>query len=134
MPEPIIERLSRLTPDGSGLDRDSLLIAAGRASARPNRGWAVLSGLLGASQVLTLILLWPRPLIVPQPLAQKPSAVETQKSPAPAVVDKGNTTDQEAGILVARDSRLPPLTSVDHLVPPDPPLHALAAASGRAFE
>ena len=38
MSEPILERLSRFTPDAGRLDRDALLFAAGRESARPNRG------------------------------------------------------------------------------------------------
>ena len=41
MSEPILERLSRFTPDAGGLDRDALLFAAGRESARPNRGWMI---------------------------------------------------------------------------------------------
>src|SRR5260370_244631 len=60
MPESFLERLSRFTPDGSGLDRDALLFAAGRASVRPHRGWIVAAGALAACQVLTLALLWPR--------------------------------------------------------------------------
>ena len=41
MSEPIVERLSRFTPDAGRLDRDSLLYEAGRKSARPNRAWTV---------------------------------------------------------------------------------------------
>ena len=59
MSEPFAERLSRFTPDGSGLDRDALLFAAGRASVRHNRRWRVVAGGLAASQLLTLLLLWP---------------------------------------------------------------------------
>src|SRR5713226_4446230 len=59
MREPIIERLSRFTPDGSGLDRDAILYAAGRASARPNRNWMALAGSLAACQLVTLVILWP---------------------------------------------------------------------------
>ena len=59
MSEPFLERLSRFTPHAGGLDRDSLLFAAGRASARPNRGWICLSATLATSHVLALALLWP---------------------------------------------------------------------------
>ena len=50
MSEPLAERLSRFTPDGAGLDRDSLLFAAGRASARPSRRWQALAAALAASR------------------------------------------------------------------------------------
>jgi hypothetical protein len=59
MSEPFIERLSRFTPDAGGLDRDALLFAAGRASARPNRRWMGLSAVLATTQVLALVALWP---------------------------------------------------------------------------
>jgi hypothetical protein len=52
--DPLIRQLSRFTPDGSGLDRDALLFAAGRAAARPSRRWQVLAGALAASQLVTL--------------------------------------------------------------------------------
>ena len=61
MSEEFLERLSRFTPDAGGLDRDALLFAAGRASARPNRGWITLAALLANTQILSLVLLWPRP-------------------------------------------------------------------------
>ncbi len=60
MSEPFLERLSRFTPDAGGLDRDALLFAAGRASARPNRGWVTLASLRAGTQALSLGLLWPR--------------------------------------------------------------------------
>jgi hypothetical protein len=60
MPEPLADRLKRFTPE-SGLDRDALLFALGRASDRPARVWMLLAGALAACQVLTLVLLWPRP-------------------------------------------------------------------------
>ena len=63
MSEPSLERLSRFTPDAGGLDRDALLFAAGRSSARPNRGWMALASLLTGTQALSLVLLWPRPTL-----------------------------------------------------------------------
>ena len=60
MSEPFLERLSRFTPSAGGLDRDSLLFAVGRGSARPNRGWITVATLLANTQILSLILLWPR--------------------------------------------------------------------------
>jgi hypothetical protein len=64
MSEPFLERLSRFTPDAGGLDRDELIYAAGRRSARTNRGWMTVASLLAATQALSLVLLLPpaRPL------------------------------------------------------------------------
>ncbi len=61
MSEPFLERLTRFTPNAAGLDRDALLFAAGRSSARPNRGWKALATALAGSQVLSLVVLWPWP-------------------------------------------------------------------------
>lgn len=63
MSEPI-ERLSQFTPHAGKLDRDALLFAAGRASARPNRGWQVFTAALAGIQVLTIAFLLPRPVTV----------------------------------------------------------------------
>ena len=52
MSEPSLERLSRFTPDAGSLDRDALLFAAGRSSARPNRGWMTLASLLAVALLL----------------------------------------------------------------------------------
>ena len=78
MSEPSLERLSRFTPDSGGLDRDALLIAAGRGSARPARGWMALASLLTGTQALSLVLLWHRPT----PPADR-SAVPVTSAPAP---------------------------------------------------
>ena len=61
MSEPSLERLSRFTPDAGSLDRDALLFAAGRSSARPNLGWITMATLLACTQALSLVLLWPHP-------------------------------------------------------------------------
>ncbi len=64
MSEPFLERLSRFSPDSGGLNRDELLFAAGRSSARPNRAWKALAAGLAATQALSLVLMLPpaRPL------------------------------------------------------------------------
>ncbi len=91
MSEPFLERLSRFTPDAGGLDRDALLFAAGRASARPNRRWITLATLLANTQILSLVLLWPRPMppegrstvaAVVAPVTLPPTTVEKQTSAA----------------------------------------------------
>jgi hypothetical protein len=65
MSEPLEERLSRFTPETTHLNRDALLFAAGRASVRPSRHWQILAGVLAASQLLTLVCLWPRAPLSP---------------------------------------------------------------------
>src|SRR5438477_4896996 len=85
MSEPFVERLSRFTPDGAGLDRDALLFAAGRASARPNRRWQALAAALAVGQVLTLALLWPRPPdAAPAPPAVAPTPAPAAQPPTAA--------------------------------------------------
>jgi hypothetical protein len=80
MSEAFLEHLSRFTPDANGLDRDALLFAAGRSSARPNRGWMTVASLLAGTQALSLLLLWPHPappaagFAVPVALVPEPPA------------------------------------------------------------
>jgi hypothetical protein len=99
MSEPILERLSRFTPDAGGLDRDSLLYAAGRASARPNRAWITLAAALGITQTLTLALLWPAPA---PPAAYQPPAAVYQPPPEPPTADESDSP----GVWSARHSLL----------------------------
>jgi hypothetical protein len=92
MSESFLERMSRFTPNAGKLDRDALLFAAGRGSARPNRMWKSLAAVLAGTQVLSLVLLWPHeappvggmPLqvaTVPAADGRVPSAAEEFVSP-----------------------------------------------------
>src|SRR5262245_32129911 len=76
-PDPVTDRLSRFTPSATGLDRDAILFAAGRKSARASRLWPVAAGLLAASQIVTLVLLWPRT----QEVAVQPPVPAVHSSP-----------------------------------------------------
>lgn len=80
MSEPFLERLSRFTPDAGKLDRDAVLFAAGRGSARPNRRWVALATMLAGTQVLSLAFLWPHPA----PPVGGPVQVATGPTPATA--------------------------------------------------
>jgi hypothetical protein len=86
MSEPLEERLSRFTPDASGLNRDALLFAAGRASVRPSRRWQALAGVLATSQLLTLVFLWSlTPASSPSEtsfIGSKPSRLDSAVVPA----------------------------------------------------
>jgi hypothetical protein len=125
MSEPITDRLSRFTPDGTGFDRDALLFAAGRASARPNRRWVAVVGALAACQLLTLTLLWPRPDAPQQ---------HTSDDPAPAVAGpSGPPREAHPSELWALTRRLkesggedlPPPTPLDAPTASSPPLRAV---------
>jgi hypothetical protein len=126
MPESFAERLSQFTPDGTGLDRDGLLFAAGRASVRPNRGWAALACTLAASQVLTCVLFWPK--------SPEAGFLAQDGPPSQRVFEQfqPSTThdDTELGALNSRafvriDGDLPPSAAVESMAPQSPPLHAL---------
>jgi hypothetical protein len=126
MSEPIIQRLSQFTPDGSSLDRDALLFAAGRASVRPNRGWMAAAGVLAACQLLTLVLLWPQSPISGTQL------VATTAGPAKVVMPPSSPDASELVImnrrwLASKDGDLLPSGPTADLVPAAPPLHAFAA-------
>jgi hypothetical protein len=127
MPQDLAEILSRFTPDGSRLDRDALLFAAGRASAgHARRRWMGVAGALAASQLLTLVLWWPRPA----PPVEAPGP-----DPAPAVAVEPAPPPREAAELwvmreqaLATEGNLPRPAPVDQPAPAEPPLRAFTAA------
>jgi hypothetical protein len=101
MSEPFLERLSRFTPDAGKLDRDALLFAAGRGSARPNRRWVALAAMLASTQVLSLAFLWARPA----PPVGGP-AVQVATGPTPATAHETALAQALAnpGVWTARHS------------------------------
>jgi hypothetical protein len=124
MSESFSEHLSRFTPDGTGLDRDALLFAAGRASARPNRRWLALCGTLAASQLLTLALLcWPTTPVPPMPntapmFVDNPPAAPSSEEPSLwSLRNRDFTTEADP----------PRPTPLANLVADEPPLHAFGA-------
>jgi hypothetical protein len=54
--DPLIDKLSRLTPASAGIDREAILFAAGRASANSGRRWKILTAALALTQTATLAL------------------------------------------------------------------------------
>ncbi|HEY7326537.1 MAG TPA: hypothetical protein VH592_02785 [Gemmataceae bacterium] len=123
MSEPLAERLSRFTPDATGLDRDALLFAAGRASVRPSRRWKALAGALVVSQLLTLVCLWPR--IPPQqspysPIVQPHDPIIPPDESVPGSLSEGAL---RAGTLSMDFDRPEPIGD-ERMVPPSPPLRA----------
>jgi hypothetical protein len=135
MREPIVESLSRFTASASGLNRDAILFAAGRASARPNRGWMALAGVLASFQLLTLLFLWPRATSVMNssdvPVAQtetKPDLVDDIKQHSPASPNTAEIWTRNRQMLMTSDVELPPpVASAGPMIPSDPPLTAFSA-------
>ena len=129
MSDPLAECLRRFTPDAAGLARDALLFRAGRASARPGRGWVALAGALALSQALTLALLWPRSTPPAGRGGREPvsGALVEQLPPDPPA------DGAELGSLWRRlledEGDLPAPAVGDALVPDGPPLRAFAGPS-----
>lgn len=127
MSEPLAEHLSRFTPDAAGLDRDALLIAAGRASVRPNRGWPALAGVLAASQLLTLAILWPR-TPPPSPPSAPPLVASDSSRPDTPPVPELEPDPSEWRVLRQHmydtDFAQPTPPSDEPMLPPEPPLRA----------
>jgi hypothetical protein len=126
MSEPILERLSRFTPDAGGLERDALLFAAGRASVRPNRGWMTLASLLAGTQALSLALLWPHS----SPPVGKPTvSIADVPAPSAAPGPPASGASDDPGLWSARHGLLRP-EAVDRpagdvtFIESEPPLRA----------
>jgi hypothetical protein len=128
MSEPSLERLSRFTPDAGGLDRDALLFAAGRGSARPNRGWMSLASLLAGTQALSLVLLWLHSSPPAADLAVRVAAVTAppgalEQPPTGALVNRGLWSARHSLLELETADR--PVGDVN-LIESGPPLRAFA--------
>ena len=116
MPGPLEDGLSRFTPSLGNLDRDAILFAAGRASARPGRKWSAVAALLALSQALTLALL----VTTPTPPRPEPSAPTVPSIPSESVILRPEAVrDWQTAFDEAPYS--PP--AMDDLIPDEPPLH-----------
>jgi hypothetical protein len=136
MREPIIESLRRFTPEGSSLNRDAILFAAGRASVRPNHGWMMLAGALAACQLVTLVLLWPRPTPVmisngpPFAAADIKPPLTDDKLPSSGSTEITEIWTRNRQMLLSSDRDLPPpVADTGPMVPSDPPLYASSASA-----
>jgi hypothetical protein len=125
MAESFAEQLSQFTPDGSGLDRDALLFAAGLASARPNRGWATLACTLATSQLLTLVLFWPKAPTLPNIVQDAPPAPSAREDFQPASGSEETELRALSNRAFVWEDGIPPLAApVQSLAPESPPLRA----------
>ncbi len=78
--DPLIDKLSRLTPASAGIDREAILFAAGRASASRAGRWKVAVLVLAVTQMATGGL-WLTSDHAMQPVANS-APVSNQSNPA----------------------------------------------------
>ena len=122
-----IPALSKFTP--AAANRDDLLFAAGRASARIPARWKWLAGLLTVTQTATLALwLWPKPEPATVEVPVPPTAVVPEADPVPPPTPP----DPHSYLaLMHRDGDAEPR---ERFVPDDPrPARPLTAGS-RTFD
>jgi hypothetical protein len=133
--DPLAQKLARFTPDATGLDRDALIFAAGRASVRPRRHWPMLTGLLALTQSLTLVLYFMRPnetglstVVVVQPLTESQAADDISPRPTPATTDPRQLAYYMA-LMTGDIDDLPQATLDVNPVAPEPILTVRSFAS-----
>jgi hypothetical protein len=126
--DPLIRQLSKFTPNSGGLDRDALIFAAGKSSAKPNRRWKVLASALVTSQVITLgLFLWPANVpSMPETHQQSFVAIEPQP-PAQTKNDDLRKYLQLRERLLSGDGNLPPPELYDSEWPDEWPLRVFDA-------
>jgi hypothetical protein len=121
--DPLIRQLSKFTPNGGGLDRDDLLFAAGKASAKPSRRWQALASMLAMSQTLTLVLLlWPANVPLAPETGQPTFVAVEPPMPPETKNDDLRKYWQLREQLLSGDGALPPLEHYDSALPDEPPL------------
>jgi hypothetical protein len=88
--DPLIDKLTRLTPASAGIDREAILFAAGRSSAPKASQWKIAASLLAISQIVTLGL-WltigrsPQSTPSPAPFSERRYPGEFESSPTQPV-------------------------------------------------
>ncbi|HEX3146857.1 MAG TPA: hypothetical protein VHR66_02075 [Gemmataceae bacterium] len=120
------DRLNRFTPNAGGLDRDALLFAAGQQAARGSWVWKAIAGVLAATQVVTLWVLWPREGSVGAPGAPgaTPQAAPAMKplEPIPSPPPDMWTAHSPPDVVLE-----PPKSSSVEFAPAGPPMTAWSA-------
>jgi hypothetical protein len=123
MSESLVEHLKRFTPDGTGVDRDTLLFEAGRASVRPDRRWPALTGLLALSQALTLLMLVARPDSTPPVDRPQPAVARVEREPVSLPSERNQSWALRRQAL-EQDVDLSPRVKEQDLIPDSKPLSA----------
>lgn len=92
--DPLVGRLAELAPSLGGLNRDSLLFQAGRASVRPSRLWPLLVFVLVGLNLATLATLWTnRSAQIVHEASARPVLPAVDGSPPPVPVVKSGPKD-----------------------------------------
>lgn len=126
-PDPVLDKLTRFTPDGSQIDPAQLLFRAGRASARTHWGWkAAVAGLLLANLGTAGYLAFrpekspPPPEPVPVPVVVPVAVPSPEPPPSP---DVSPSPWSLGALLRTTDPRdLPAAQAAIDLAPAEPPL------------
>ena len=111
MPEDVIETLQAFTP--ATVNRDEMLFAAGKASARTPRFWKIAVAALLLSQSLTLLgwLAWPRAVtvevqvVVPIETPREPSRPTESEPPKGSYLELLRTFDIDAPAPLPPDTQ-----------------------------
>jgi len=129
-PDPAIDWLARLTPNGSRLDPTEVLVRAGRASARTPWGWKLAVAALLLANVATVVILLPHrehprsPEATPAPVvspASAPTLAPPPESPP------GSDANSIAALARSLDPDAPPPPA--GFVAPDHPEPTLTVGS-----
>jgi hypothetical protein len=121
-PDPVFDKLSRFSPSSGGLDRDAIVFAAGRASARSRRLWPAVAGLLTITQTITLVL-----LMMPQAPLGPPARNGNDLPPIPAVEQSPDSTSDNILQVRSDIEHWPKETPVADPVPSEPTWTVLSA-------
>jgi hypothetical protein len=136
--DPLLQKLARLTPSSSAIDRDALLFAAGRASAPRTNGWKILVVGLALSQAATLGLWFMTSGVdaLEQPAAPPAINQEELLPVSPESPIRQSVSPQSYASLTRRLERggLPMPEPVADPLPPQPALSADLRAYESSFE
>jgi hypothetical protein len=127
-PDPRLDWLTRLTPNGALLDPADVLFHAGRASARTPRAWKVgVAGLVLANAVTVGFLLVRRDMPRLPDSASAPVAVPAPAAAPPSESRPGSDPDSVFSLAQSFDPDSPPPPA--GFVPPDRPPAPLTVGS-----
>jgi hypothetical protein len=136
--DPLVQKLARLTPASSAIDRDALLFAAGRASAPRTGGWKILAAGLALSQTATLGLwfMTSGASVLEQPAVPPAINLEESLPVSPEPPNQQSISPQSYASLTRRLDRggLPMPEPVADPLPPQPALSADLRAYESSFE
>jgi hypothetical protein len=121
-PDPVFDKLVRFSPSSGGLDRDAILFASGRASARSRRIWPAIAGFLAVTQAITLAA-----LLMPRSPREMPTKTEIPATSSPMVEPRPEYPSDGMIQVWSDPDRLPKESPVADPAPPEPVWTVLSA-------